>query len=235
MDHMSLNDQASLDTRYKTPNGGSSAYFRQIETSKTQGRRHDLDQKHVPRSGRLSRTENLNESPETGISPCCNTVVQERYHRRPALKVQAIKFPLEQDDLEETILQLRLFKSIGYSDFEIAFGYCNQSPKLTNMFCNLQSNQKADLEEFFNALRSRRPVDIGKAIRDFFNKRQGRNEDEDDVMFFLKSRYNLMHGRPPGELNRSALTEGEKFLLRYQFSLNTLENPALPTVCAFVH
>ena len=180
------------------------------------GHCHDLGQEHEPMEKLPLRGEESRDIRDTRITSCCESVVQER--RRPALKLQAsIKFPSEEDDLEETILQLRLFKSLGYSDQEVAFGYCNQSIKLTHMFINLQPAVRTNLEEFFNVLRRRRPVDIGKAINEFFSRRQGHNEDEDDVMFYLQSRYNLMHGRAPGRLNCSALTDGEKCLIRHQF------------------
>ena len=137
---------------------------------------------------------------------------------RPRIKVQnKIQFPSEEEDLDNTISYLRLFKDLGYTDFEIAFGYCNQSQELITMLCEIQSFQRSNLEEFFNVLRERRPVDLNKVIREFFNKRQDQNEDEGALMAYLKRKYYLMHGELAGQLDRPILREGEKLLLRHQF------------------
>ena len=218
MNHKSYNDRTCLETRFNGPNGPTISCYSEsqsrLEASKFQGRRHDLAQ-NAHLGNWSSRTEELHD---TSNGPGCESIVHETLQRKPALKLQAsIQLPSEEDDLEETILQLRLLKSIGYADQEIAIAYCSKSAKLRNMFCYLQSVQKTDLEQFFNALRSRRPVNIDKAINEFFKKRQGQNEDEEDVMFFLQSRYKLMHGHAPGQLDGPVLTEGDKCLLRHQF------------------
>ena len=146
---------------------------------------------------------------------------------RPRIKVQnKIQFPSEEEDLDNTISYLRLFKDLGYTDFEIAFGYCNQSQELITMLCEIQSFQRSNLEEFFNVLRERRPVDLNKVIREFFNKRQDQNEDEGALMAYLKRKYYLMHGELAGQLDRPILREGEKLLLRHQF-ITALKDDAI--------
>ena len=137
---------------------------------------------------------------------------------RPKIKIQTrIKFPSEEEDLDITILDLRLFKDLGYTDFEIAFGYCNQSKELMTMLRHTPSLQRNNLEEFFNVLREQRPVDLNKEIREFFNKRQGQKEDERALMEYLKRKYYLMHGELAGQTVLPILREGEKLLLRHQF------------------
>ena len=137
---------------------------------------------------------------------------------RPNIKIQTkIKFPSEEEDLDITISDLRLFKDLGYTDFEVAFGYCNQSQELMTMLRHTPSRQRTNLEEFFNVLRERRPVDLNKVIREFFNKRQGLKEDEGALMEYLKRKYYLMHGELAGQMVHPILREGEKLLLRHQF------------------
>jgi len=137
---------------------------------------------------------------------------------RPRLKIQSsLKFPSEDEELDVTILLLRLFKQVGYTDFKIAFGYCNQSRELMAMLVNIQPFQQTNLEEFFNVLRERRPVDLNKVIKEFFNKRQGQNETEGALMAYLRRKYNLMHGEVPGQFDGPILRDGEKLLIRHQF------------------
>ena len=222
MDHTPY-DRTDLETEFNGQNGPirisrCSESQSRLEASKFQGRRQNFAQEHSHLEEWPSKTADSTESHGTGNGLCWEQTVQQGCQRRPVLKLQSsLKFPTEEDELEETILMLRLFKGLGYSDQEVAFGYCSQSTKLTNMFINLQSNERSNLEDFFNVLRRRRPTDLDKAAKEFFGKRQGQNEDEDDVMSYLQGRYHLMHGRMPGQLTCPPLNEGEKCLLKHRF------------------
>ena len=180
---------------------------REIPRFRWQGHHENIDQ-NCQIMNWASRAEDARESRDTW------SVVRAR----PNIKIQTkIQFPSEEEDLDMTIFHLRLFKDLGYTDFEIAFGYCNQSQELMALLRHTPSRQRTNLEEFFNVLRERRPVDFNKVIREFFNKRQGHKEDEGALMAFLIRKYYLMHGELAGQEVRPILREGEKLLLRHQF------------------